>query len=288
MRDIVRDADIADDRAVRVAARLHRRGHPAIRPLAVARARRKGKGLARFEPGDQLLAQRRLVVGVDALGPGQRARRLEVEPEHVGIGLVDELDRAVGRAYPHGDRRAVGDAAEALLALAPFLLRRTRLGHVLDDHDQPDDGAVAVAVRAVDRLGETDAARGMVEGCGELHRLPRQRLGDRAHALGVGLLAHHLAQRAAEQVAPRTLEPVGDGLVDELVALLCVTISDHHRKRIGNRQHGGKIEGWGKRSGRVTHAFREFAVHRRRLAIPPARHDAIKLFLSTGVTPSCG
>ncbi len=243
-RDVARHPDEADELAVGPEARLRHASQPAVLAVAAPEAALQGEGLEARLAGDALGEDALGVVGVDALPPVVEPRELAVAgAEIVHVGVVDEVAGAVEPRHPHQRRRRIGDPPEALLALAQRLLGQAVLGDVGDDDHHPVDlPALRVDPRHVIGLHRERPARRMVEQRGEELALALQRRREHRRARRIGLLADHLAHRPAEHLAARHLEPFGERLVDEAVALLAVEEGGHHRQQVGQRQDPGRRE----------------------------------------------
>ncbi len=149
------DANEADVIPLGPPARLRLRPQPA--PLAVCPAvtsleRKRFPGaFAR----DLLLENALQIFGMQRLPPIENEALLVGQSEEIHVGLVDERTLAVEAADPHRHRRAVGDEAEALLALLQGLLRTAGLGDVDVDADHAQE--LATHVEAGLRVGAHQA-----------------------------------------------------------------------------------------------------------------------------------
>ena len=183
-----------------------------------------------------------MVVGMDTPAPVERARLLAGPADELHIGVVDEVARPVEPRDPHQGRRLVGDPAEALLAFAQRPFRGALLGHVLDEDDEPAHLSRRIRPRDVVRLNRQTAAGRVLEIGGEKLALPGEGGLDERFAHRPGLFAQQLADRQAEQLCARPLEPVRHRLVHEAVAPVLVDEGDHDGQHVGDGEHAGEIE----------------------------------------------
>ncbi len=84
------------------------------------------------------------VVFLDAVTPLEGQRLVVGHPQKVDIGLVDELAAAVGSRDPEQHRGAVGQGAEARIALADLFKGQPAFGDVDVDAGGPHDAASPV------------------------------------------------------------------------------------------------------------------------------------------------
>ena len=112
----------------------------------IAVARLQHERLQRGFAAHLLLQDVRQILRMQRLAPVEHHGLLEGQSEKIEIGLVGERAGAVELGHPHRHRRAVGDQAEALLALAQRLLRQHLVGDVEIGADQPQRAAAVVAL----------------------------------------------------------------------------------------------------------------------------------------------
>ena len=129
----------------RIPARLRFRAHPA--PLAIGPAITpfQHEGLQRRLAGNALLHDAVHVVRMDDFPPVERQPFVVGNAQKFQIGLVGEGAGAVDLGHPHRHRRAVGDQAKPLFALAQGLPGQRKLGDVDVRADQPQRPAVGIA-----------------------------------------------------------------------------------------------------------------------------------------------
>ena len=92
------------------------------------------------------------------LAPVEHDGLLERLAEEIEIGLVGEQAGAVELGHPHRHRRAVGDQAEPLLALAQGFLRQHAVGDVDMGADEPQRAALRIALDLGDDIDPPDLA----------------------------------------------------------------------------------------------------------------------------------
>ena len=138
-------ADEAGEGPGGIVARLRERLQPAPLAIGAAVARLQAERFAGSLAGDLLLEDARQVFGKDPGPPVQGEGFLIGEAREGDIGVVDELPHAAGLRHPHRGRGAVGQGAEAGLALAHLGLGAPTVGDVEVQADHPDRAAGLVA-----------------------------------------------------------------------------------------------------------------------------------------------
>ena len=220
LRDVVRAADVADERSVGGHARHAGRVQPAVLAVAAPQADLRVERLARLE-GSQVGRQVGfLVVGVDEALPAEAADVFPPAAEEAQVLAVDEV-AALEAVDPDQHRRVVGERAEARLALAQRRLEADALRHVDGDaSDQARSGGRRYRELADERVVHA------VLVLQRLDSLDRGAAGEGARVVSVELGGcggrEDLVVRAAEDVAAKAPEGASGGLVDEQVAAVRV------------------------------------------------------------------
>ena len=119
-------ADEADMLAGRPPARLRDRLYPAPFAVVAKEARLERERLHRRLAGKRFGDKPLVILGMDLGSPVEIDRILIGNAEELDIGAVDEAAVAIELGHPHQGRRAIGDQAEPLLALAHPLLASAR------------------------------------------------------------------------------------------------------------------------------------------------------------------
>src|SRR5690606_41874023 len=114
---------------------------PAVGAVVVAEAELQAKLLARVEVAPARLHGALAVVRVDALDPAEAALPFRRAAGELGPAAVEVGPAVLGIGDPDEHRRAVGEGAEAELALVEGGLGTLPLGDVPRDLRGPDDPA---------------------------------------------------------------------------------------------------------------------------------------------------
>src|SRR5581483_6351799 len=154
--DVMGDADEADVLAGRVPARLRFRAQPVPFVVGALVARFQHERFQRSLSGNLRLQDARQVVRMQRLAPIEHDGFLERKAEEIEIGLIGERARAIELGDPDRHRRAVGDQAEALLALAQSFASQYLVGDVDMRAFEPERATGLIALEFGDDANPPD------------------------------------------------------------------------------------------------------------------------------------
>ncbi len=227
------DADEANVFAFRTPPRLQFRAQPMPASVSAAVARFEHEGLQRTLPRLLLTKDSREIVGMQRVAPIKVHGLVVGDAEKILISAVDEIPPAAQPRHPHRHWRAVGDRAEALLALGQNSFGELARGHVLNHAIHANDAPAFIMVRNVHDFrvyGLTGAHEVGFVGDG----LSRQRAGDERLPSREHIGVHQVFEPSPDDLGQRPPEPGLVRFVGEAECPILVDVRDQDRQRIGD------------------------------------------------------